>query len=620
MAITGISYQAQHNLNSGNTTPHGAAYIPSLPQVWIANNSDDDIYKYNESFAYQGKTSLPSGFAQPRGLCWVASRSELWGVDTGQNRIYRMNTTLASQGTYDLTSGNSNPEGILSFDSIGEVWVVNNTPQRVYRYNASDGSFIAYFALDSQIGDPRGGAYQPEADEAWILDQTDKIGRYNAARAFQGVYSLNSVHTFPRACVTAGSLFWVIDNGIDKAVSYNILTDAVAISQPVTQKWTQNTAIATTTLPAATGGNGSYTYTLTGLPSGLSFDATTRELSGTPTDNGDFTLTYTASDSWGKSASRNISIKIKSDNDITIINDLSSLLPPNATDWEKSIEKVFRASPFGENQAKAVLAAAFNPQECPVSLLPYLALNRSIELDLSLGVTEKRNLLSKAFALHVHDGTIQVIEDIITALGYTNVSVEETAPAAYDAPPSAPVDPSATPADQTWATYSIELNESVLNTPAHPDALKIATLLNKVVPLRSKLIEIRYTGVGSYTFDVDFSPIDAGTYTQVLEGTAPAAGQFRLRNSATTFEVYPASGKSDLFSTHWKPNRLWEIGSWEFTLVSTSESGGVYSATFTTTAGTALTNAARTGQVLTTSIAWAGDLTLQHTAPFTPSP
>ena len=309
MAITGISYQAQHNLNSGNTTPHGVAYIPSLSQIWIANNSDDDIYKYNESFTYQSKASLPSGLTQPRGLCWVASLSELWGVDTGQNRIYRMNTALASQGTYNLT--NTTPEGILSFDSIGEVWVVNNSPRRIYRYNASDGSFIAYFALDNQIGDPRGGAYQPESEEAWILDQNDKIGRYNAARAFQGVYSLNSVHTFPRACVSAGNQFWVIDNGIDKAVRYNILTDAVTINQPATLQWAQNQAIPSTTLPAATGGNGTYTYTLTGLPNGLSFDATTRQLAGTPTGTGTFTLTYTATDSWGKNASISITATIK---------------------------------------------------------------------------------------------------------------------------------------------------------------------------------------------------------------------------------------------------------------------------------------------------------------------
>ena len=44
----------------------------------------------------------------------------------------------------------------------------------------------------------------------------------------------------------------------------------------------QNRAIMPITLPAATGGNGGITYTLTGLPAGLSFNPATRVVSGAP--------------------------------------------------------------------------------------------------------------------------------------------------------------------------------------------------------------------------------------------------------------------------------------------------------------------------------------------------
>ena len=61
------------------------------------------------------------------------------------------------------------------------------------------------------------------------------------------------------------------------------------------------TAITSLTLPAATGGTVPISYTLTGpsdgpLPAGLTFNATTRVLSGTPTALGTTTLTYTATD------------------------------------------------------------------------------------------------------------------------------------------------------------------------------------------------------------------------------------------------------------------------------------------------------------------------------------
>ena len=63
------------------------------------------------------------------------------------------------------------------------------------------------------------------------------------------------------------------------------------------QIYTVGTAIAPLTLPAATGGDGAITYTLT-RPAGLNFDAATRVLTGTPTTAAAATrFIYTAADS-----------------------------------------------------------------------------------------------------------------------------------------------------------------------------------------------------------------------------------------------------------------------------------------------------------------------------------
>ena len=56
-------------------------------------------------------------------------------------------------------------------------------------------------------------------------------------------------------------------------------------------------------LPAATGGNGDLTYTVTPIPPGLSFDATTRTVSGMPIAVGGYDLTYSAIDEDGDTAS-----------------------------------------------------------------------------------------------------------------------------------------------------------------------------------------------------------------------------------------------------------------------------------------------------------------------------
>ena len=65
-----------------------------------------------------------------------------------------------------------------------------------------------------------------------------------------------------------------------------------------------------TTLPAATGGTGTLTYSLASPPSGLALNSATRVLSGTPEVSGAPNLTYTATDSNGNTASIEIQFDI----------------------------------------------------------------------------------------------------------------------------------------------------------------------------------------------------------------------------------------------------------------------------------------------------------------------
>lgn len=63
-----------------------------------------------------------------------------------------------------------------------------------------------------------------------------------------------------------------------------------------------NTAIAPWVLPAGTGGDGRLTYRLAPDVPGLRFDAGTRTLNGTPTTDGEYAMTYTATDADGDTA------------------------------------------------------------------------------------------------------------------------------------------------------------------------------------------------------------------------------------------------------------------------------------------------------------------------------
>ena len=81
------------------------------------------------------------------------------------------------------------------------------------------------------------------------------------------------------------------------------------------QVYTENTDAGTITLPAATGGDGTLTYTLTPEPpAGLTFDAAARTISGTPMAPQDaIEYTYTATDGDGETAELTFTIEVEED-------------------------------------------------------------------------------------------------------------------------------------------------------------------------------------------------------------------------------------------------------------------------------------------------------------------
>lgn len=65
------------------------------------------------------------------------------------------------------------------------------------------------------------------------------------------------------------------------------------------QSWTKNTPV-NLVLPAFTDADGdTLSYSVSGLPAGLTFNAATLTISGTPTTAGSGTITYTANDGRG---------------------------------------------------------------------------------------------------------------------------------------------------------------------------------------------------------------------------------------------------------------------------------------------------------------------------------
>ena len=99
-------------------------------------------------------------------------------------------------------------------------------------------------------------------------------------------------------------------NGASTSVDFTVIvSDGLALTASANQNYTLDTAITDLQLPAATGGTGTLTYTLTSVP-GLNFNAGTRILSGTPSTAGTTTLTYAVSDANNASTNATFTVTV----------------------------------------------------------------------------------------------------------------------------------------------------------------------------------------------------------------------------------------------------------------------------------------------------------------------
>jgi len=100
-------------------------------------------------------------------------------------------------------------------------------------------------------------------------------------------------------------------DGNTVTTNYSIkVSDPLVLAAKVLADGTVGTVYPTETIPAATGGTGPYTYAGSNLPPGLTFNATTRQITGTPTQSGTFNVSVKATDAVGASITQNYALKV----------------------------------------------------------------------------------------------------------------------------------------------------------------------------------------------------------------------------------------------------------------------------------------------------------------------
>ncbi len=100
---------------------------------------------------------------------------------------------------------------------------------------------------------------------------------------------------------------------------------------------------------------------------------------------------------------------------------MSSLLPANATKYERALEKTCARS----FSLPVLIDRIRNPYNCPLPTLPWLAYERSVdEWNEAWSDEQKRQVTARAISVHKKKGTRGAVEEALSAIGLKVTPIE----------------------------------------------------------------------------------------------------------------------------------------------------------------------------------------------------
>ena len=300
-----------YDLPTGITNPHAMA-VDGDGNLHVADTSGDDVAVIapdtaDGAVAVAIRTyNLPTGITSPRGFA-VDGDGNLHVADTSGDEVAVIapdtanGATAVAIRTYDLPASTSIPSG-LTIDGDGNIHVSDSNDDniRVYAPNVADGGTavaLRTYDLPTGLNNPEGLTTDRDGN-IHVVDISDDNVVVIAPDTADGarLQLLSELMIVPTGITAPQGLAFVAGS------EDTVVTDALDFGSETigNQAWIVGTAVSLT-LPEATGGEGTITYSLSPTtPAGVTFTASTRVLAGTPT--GRFTsatFTYTAEDADG---------------------------------------------------------------------------------------------------------------------------------------------------------------------------------------------------------------------------------------------------------------------------------------------------------------------------------
>ena len=333
------------DLDSANGNATGLTFAND--RLFVADWNDAKVYAYQSSGGRDAASDFDLDSANVRAGGMTFGNDRFYVVDWQAAKVYAYQSSgqRDAASDFDLDSANGNATGITFGND--RFFVVDSADDKAYAYQSS-GQRDTASDLDLDSANGRAGGITFANNQLFVVDSdADRIYAYSAGAAPEitdtdsdgigddvdtdddndGVADTDDAFPLdPDESVdtdgdgTGDNADTDDDNdGVsDTDDAFPLDPDRSVDSQPSfgaatvsNATYTAGGAISTLTLPAASGGDGTLTYSLSPSVPGLTFNATTRQLTGTPTAAGAHAMTYTVRDSDGDTASLSFTITVE---------------------------------------------------------------------------------------------------------------------------------------------------------------------------------------------------------------------------------------------------------------------------------------------------------------------
>ena len=295
LSVTTLANQAP---TVANEIPDQAATVDTAFEYIFPANSFSDAD--SDSLTYEAKqTDGTTDTALPSWLAFTATERKLAGTPKTANIGTLMVKVTASDGnggsisdTFNIVVSAANSAPTVGATIPDQAAVVGQSFSYTFPANTfrdADDDDLSYTATKSD----------DTALPSWLTFTNTS----SKPRDFAGTPQSTDTGTL-MVKVTASDGTASVSDTFDIVVSADTAPAFAGGTTIPAQTWTVDTEITALTLPAATGGNGTVSYTLSpALPTGVSLNGTTRVVSGTPTvAAAQATYTWRAKDSDGNTA------------------------------------------------------------------------------------------------------------------------------------------------------------------------------------------------------------------------------------------------------------------------------------------------------------------------------